>query len=103
MKASLARPPGTSGSAPIGLRFGDILRDANQNGFGKTIASVYSVRPKEGAPVSTPLRWEEVTAGLDPAAFTMDAVLRRVGEHGDLFAGVLTTRQRLSAALHSLG
>src|SRR5690242_21782284 len=37
-----------------------VLIDANQNGEGKTIASVYSVRPKEGAPVSTPLRWEEV-------------------------------------------
>ena len=37
-----------------------VLIDANQNGEGKTIASVYSVRPKEGAPVSTPLRWDEV-------------------------------------------
>ena len=44
-----------------------------------------------------------MNAGLDPAAFTMDEVLRRVGERGDLFAGVLTTRQRLAAALRSLG
>jgi len=80
-----------------------VLIDANQNGAGKTIATVYSVRPKEGAPVSTPLRWDEVHPGLDPAAFTMEAVLRRVGEYGDLFAGVLTTRQRLAAALRSLG
>ena len=79
-----------------------VLIDANQNGWGKTIASVYSVRPKEGAPVSTPLRWSEVKEGLDPAAFTMDVVLDRVQRHGDLFAGVLTTRQRLGKALAAL-
>ena len=69
-----------------------VLIDANQNGEGKTIASVYSVRPQAGAPVSTPLRWEEVDETLDPAAFTMDVVRRRVAEHGDLYAGVLTTQ-----------
>ncbi len=79
-----------------------VLVDANQNGEGKTIASVYSVRPRPGAPVSTPLRWEEVNERLDPAAFTMDAVLARVGRHGDLFAGVLGLRQRLGPALRSL-
>jgi bifunctional non-homologous end joining protein LigD len=79
-----------------------VLIDSNQNGEGKTIASVYSVRPKPGAPVSTPLRWDEVKPGLDPAAFTMDVALERVREHGDLFEGVLTTRQRLSEALKAL-
>ena len=79
-----------------------VLIDANQNGEGKTIASVYSVRPKEGAPVSTPLRWEEVDESLDPAAFTMDVVRKRVEEHGDLFAGVLNTKQSLGAALRRL-
>jgi bifunctional non-homologous end joining protein LigD len=72
-----------------------VLIDSNQNGAGKTIASAYSVRPRPGAPVSTPLRWDEVKDGLDPAAFTMDVVLERVQEMGDLFEGVLTTRQRL--------
>ncbi len=79
-----------------------VLIDSNQNGEGKTIASAYSVRPKAGAPVSTPLRWEEVNESLDPAAFTMDAVLERVGRDGDLFEGVLTTKQSLSEALSSL-
>ncbi len=79
-----------------------VLIDSNQNGEGKTIASVYSVRPKPGAPVSTPLRWEELNASLDPAAFTMEAVLERVAREGDLFEGVLTTRQSLGAALRSL-
>jgi bifunctional non-homologous end joining protein LigD len=79
-----------------------VLIDANQNGEGKTIASVYSVRPRPGAPVSTPLRWEEIDESLDPAAFTMEAVLERVRRHGDLFEGVLTTRQRLEPALRAL-
>jgi bifunctional non-homologous end joining protein LigD len=79
-----------------------VLIDSNQNGEGKTIASVYSVRPKAGAPVSTPLRWDEVTEHLDPAAFTMAEVLSRVGRHGDLFEGVLTTKQRLDKALDSV-
>ncbi len=80
-----------------------MLIDANQNGMGKTIASVYSVRPHPGAPVSTPLRWDEVNATLDPRRFTMGAVLDRVDKHGDLFEGVLTTRQSLSSALRRLG
>jgi bifunctional non-homologous end joining protein LigD len=79
-----------------------VLIDANQNGEGKTIASAYSVRPRRGAPVSTPLRWEEVTEDLDPMSFTMEAVRRRIDEHGDLFEGVLTTKQRLTEALNSL-
>ncbi len=79
-----------------------VLIDANQNGEGKTIASVYSVRPRAGAPVSTPLRWEEVTSDLDPEAFTMDAVLARVERFGDLYEPVLTTRQRLEPALKML-
>jgi bifunctional non-homologous end joining protein LigD len=79
-----------------------VLIDSNQNGEGKTIASAYSVRPKAGAPVSTPLRWNEVKEGLDPAAFTMEAVLARVQKHGDLFAGVLEGKQSLATALKAL-
>ena len=80
-----------------------VLIDANQNGEGKTIASAYSVRPRPGAPVSTPLRWDEVDEDLDPLSFTMPVVLERVRKQGDLFEGVLTTRQRLTEALKSLG
>src|SRR5262249_46268469 len=76
-----------------------VLIDSNQNGEGKTIASVYSVRPKAGAPVSTPLRWDEVTESLEPAAFTMDVARERIAKHGDLFAGVLTEKQSLAKAL----
>jgi DNA primase len=52
--------------------------------------------------VSTPLRWEEVDEKLDPAAFTMDAVRARIAEHGDLYEGVLKTKQSLGAALRKL-
>src|SRR5881275_1992202 len=68
-----------------------VLIDSNQNGEGKTIASAYSVRPRPGAPVSTPLRWDEVNEQLDPSAFTMGVVLDRVRRDGDLFEGVLKT------------
>src|SRR5881398_286045 len=80
-----------------------VLIEANQNGEGKTIASVYSVRPRPGAPVSTPLRWEEVNGKLDPLSFTMDTVLERVRKRRDLFEGVLNTKQRLTDALKALG
>jgi len=79
-----------------------VLIDANQNGEGKTIASAYSVRPHPGAPVSTPLDWDEVDESLNPAVYTMDVVLDRVERHGDLFAGVLRTRQSLTKALARL-
>ena len=79
-----------------------VLVDANQNGPGKTNATVYSVRPRAGAPVSAPLRWDEVRSGLSPASFTMDAVLERVAQHGDLFAGALAGRQSLTKALRAV-
>jgi bifunctional non-homologous end joining protein LigD len=79
-----------------------ILVDHRQNGWGKTIASVYSVRPRPGAPVSTPLRWEELTPDLDFRDFTMPVVLERVARFGDLFEPVLDGKQALGPQLRSL-
>jgi bifunctional non-homologous end joining protein LigD len=79
-----------------------VLIDANQNGEGKTIASAYSVRPKPGAPVSTPLGWDEVNEQLNPSIYTMEVVLERVRTHGDLHAAMPKTRQSLSRALKAL-
>jgi bifunctional non-homologous end joining protein LigD len=76
-----------------------VLIDANQNGEGKTIASVYSVRPREGAPVSTPLRWDEVNEKLDPLDFTMEVVRGRIRRDGDMYAPVLEGRQSIGEAL----
>jgi bifunctional non-homologous end joining protein LigD len=79
-----------------------VLVDHRQNGWGKTIASVYSVRPKPGAPVSTPLRWEELRSGLRPRDFGMAVALERIAKHGDLFAPVLDDRRPLAPATRSL-
>src|SRR5438105_1530708 len=79
-----------------------VLVDHRQNGHGKTIASVYSVRPKPGAPVSTPLRWDELTADVRPRDFTMRVALERIEQHGDLFAAVLDEPQSLAPAQRAL-
>jgi bifunctional non-homologous end joining protein LigD len=79
-----------------------VLVDHRQNGWGKTIASVYSVRPKPGAPVSTPLQWSELTEEITPRDFTMAVALERVERHGDLFESVLHGRQSLTAGLRRL-
>jgi bifunctional non-homologous end joining protein LigD len=70
-------------------RDGKLYLDYLQNGEGKTVVAPYTLRALDGAPVSTPLAWDEVTEALDPRAFSMDAVLRRVAERGDLFAPAL--------------
>ena len=79
-----------------------VLVDHRQNGHGKTIASVYSVRPKPGAPVSTPLHWDELTEDVRPRDFSMQVALDRVAQHGDLFAPVLDGGQALAPALKEL-
>jgi bifunctional non-homologous end joining protein LigD len=60
------------------------------------------VRPRAGAPVSTPLRWDEVVSGLDIQSFTMDVVVERIRRDGDLFARVLDGGQSLGAALRAV-
>jgi len=79
-----------------------VLVDHRQNGHGKTIASAYSVRPKPGAPVSTPLRWEELTEFVTPRDFSMQVALDRIAQHGDLFEPVLHAKQALGPALKAL-
>jgi bifunctional non-homologous end joining protein LigD len=79
-----------------------VLVDHRQNGHGKTIASVYSVRPKPGAPVSTPLAWDELTEKVRPRDFTMAVALDRVARLGDLFEPVLEGGQALGPALRQL-
>lgn len=64
---------------------GRVLVDYNQNRWGSTLASVYSVRPKLEASVSAPVTWEEVEAGIEIADFTLENVPDRVAEMGDLW------------------
>ncbi|MDH6251156.1 bifunctional non-homologous end joining protein LigD [Chryseobacterium sp. H1D6B] len=66
-----------------------IYLDYLQNRSGQTLASAYSLRPKQGASVSMPLEWEELKKGLKPADFTIHNTLERIKEKGDLFKPVL--------------
>jgi bifunctional non-homologous end joining protein LigD len=79
-----------------------VLVDHRQNGHGKTIASAYSVRPKPGAPVSTPLRWEELGEKVRPRDLGRREALQRLERYGDLFEPVLRGGQALAPALRSL-
>ncbi len=65
---------------------GRVLVDYNQNAWGKTLASVYSVRPQPRATVSTPVTWNEVEDGVDMDAFRIDTVRERLARVGDLWA-----------------
>ena len=73
---------------------GRVLVDYNQNAWGKTLASVYSVRPNPHAAVSTPVTWEEVEKGFEIADFRLDTVPARVARLGDLWKPLLQQRGR---------
>ena len=73
---------------------GRVLVDYNQNAWGRTLASVYSVRPRPRAPVSTPLTWSEVAADFALEDFRMDNVPARLAKLGDLYAPLLAKRSR---------
>jgi bifunctional non-homologous end joining protein LigD len=97
-----ARHPGLVTTEWLKRKREGVLVDHRQNGSGKTIASVYSVRPKPGAPVSTPLRWDELRKGITPRDFTMDVALDRCAKHGDLFAPVFEDPRPLASAARAL-
>ena len=97
-----ARHPGLLTTQWLKKKREGVLVDHRQNGWGKTIASVYSVRPKPGAPVSTPLHWDELRTGIVPRDFTMEIALERTAQHGDLFAPVLEDPRPLASAARSL-
>jgi bifunctional non-homologous end joining protein LigD len=73
---------------------GRVLLDYNQNAWGRTLASVYSVRPQPRATVSMPLRWIEVRRGVAVEDFRIDNAARRLARTGDLWAPLLTSRRR---------
>jgi len=87
---------------PLRGRGGKVYIDWGQNGHGQTIVAPFSVRPLAGAPVSCPLRWEEVTARLEPARFTIETVPPRVEKLGDPMAPVLRESIDLAAALRRI-
>jgi bifunctional non-homologous end joining protein LigD len=81
---------------------GKVYFDWMQNAEGKTISAPYVLRAYPGAPVATPLSWDEVQFGLKPAQFHIGNVLRRFERTGDLFAGMLDKRQRIEPAIEKL-
>ena len=83
-------------------RKGRVFVDHNRNAFGQTVASVYSVRPRPGAPVSAPLSWAEVGT-VRNGDITMANLWDRLQRYGDLFAPVLTGGQTLDSAEDALG
>ena len=74
---------------PVAARGERVYVDYLQNGRGKLIASIFSVRPRPHAPVSMPLEWKQVSARLDPTKFTIKTAPARLEKSGDPFAGVL--------------
>lgn len=80
-----------------------IYLDYLQNNRSQTIASVYSLRPKPGAPVSMPLNWKEVKKGLSPLDFNIHNALKRIKSSGDSFKGILGKGISLPSALKNLG
>ncbi|MGZ4392358.1 MAG: non-homologous end-joining DNA ligase [Gaiellaceae bacterium] len=97
-----ARNPGLVTTEWLKKKRRGVLVDHRQNGHGQTIAAVSSVRPKRGAPVSTPLRWEELCEKVRPRDFGMREALERLERHGDLFEPVLEGGQALGPALRKL-
>jgi bifunctional non-homologous end joining protein LigD len=95
-------PDTTSIERSLKKRGPKIYVDYLQNSGGQTLASVYSLRPKPGATVSTPLDWKEVTHKLHPSQFTIQNILERVKKKGDLFKKVITGSNNIKAALKKL-
>ncbi len=84
----------------VNKRTGKIFLDHNQNTRGKNMASIYSVRPAPGAPVSTPVLWEELSE-IYPTDFTIDTVPGRIEKMGDLWADILLSKHDLKRLLES--
>jgi len=84
---------------PIRARGGKVYIDFAQNGHGRTIVSPFSVRPLPGAPVSCPLRWDQVTARLDPMRFTIKTIPNQFEKMQDPLAPILTGATDMAAAI----
>ena len=79
---------------------GRVLVDYNQNAWGQTLASIYSVRPRPEATVSTPVSWKEVEGGVRIEDFTVRNVPERVADLGDLWAPLLQKRGRFDLSAY---
>jgi bifunctional non-homologous end joining protein LigD len=96
-------PDITTVERTVKSRGNKIYVDFLQNRIGQTLASAYSLRPKPGATVSTPLRWEELKAGLHPSLFTIKTIHGRIEKLGDIFTPVLGKGIDMQKCLNNLG
>src|SRR5690606_14726083 len=83
-------------------RQGKVYLDFLQNGKGKTMASIYSIRPREGAGVSTPLEWDEINADLNMADYNLKRIIGRLEKKGDLWKGIFDNAIDLKQLLQNL-
>ena len=79
----------------LAKRRGRLYLDCEQNAYGKTVVAPYSLRAIDGAPVSAPLQWSEITKKLDPLKFNLKTMPKRLDKVGDLFADVFKTKAKL--------
>jgi bifunctional non-homologous end joining protein LigD len=93
--AVCSQVPGMTVERSIAKRRGRLYLDCMQNGYGKTVVAPYSPRAIDGAPVSAPLKWSEITKKLDPSKFNLRTMPARLDKVGDLFADVFKNRAKL--------
>jgi bifunctional non-homologous end joining protein LigD len=79
---------------------GRVLVDYNQNAWGRTLASIYSVRPRPEATVSTPVTWKEINQGIRIENFTLKSVPKRIAKLGDLWKPLLRARGRFDLSTY---
>jgi bifunctional non-homologous end joining protein LigD len=85
----------------VSRRRNRVYVDFGQNRKGQTVVPAYVVRPRPGAPVSTPLDWDELDAELDPVRFNLKTMSARLAKYGDLFQATLRDRQDLLPAIEA--
>jgi bifunctional non-homologous end joining protein LigD len=85
----------------VSRRRGRVYVDFGQNRRGQTVVPAYVVRPRPGAPVSTPLDWDELDTDLDPVRFNIKTLPARLAKYGDLFQGTLRDPQDLLPAIEA--
>jgi bifunctional non-homologous end joining protein LigD len=90
-----AKVPGLTVERSLSKRRGRLYLDCMQNGYGKTVVAPYSLRAIDGAPVSAPLKWSEITKKLDPLKYNLRTMPDRLAKVGDLFAEVFENKVKL--------
>ena len=93
--AVAAKVPDITVERSLNKRQGRLYLDCMQNAYGKTVVAPYSLRAIDGAPVSAPLEWSEITRKLDPLKYNLRTMPARLAKKGDLFERVFKERTKL--------